>query len=101
MKRFDMEYLNMLSPPDEEFETYVEAWTRYHNATQAIDGHIKHPRTDEEYILFRKAKLAGSQAITDFLLSVGCCRPGPSFSGKQWKKWGDANKEALRRLGRI
>lgn len=79
---------------DDVFELYVEAWTEYHKATEAIDGHIDAPRTKEEFQICARAAVAGRDAIEKFKReSIINALPFDK------EKWFNANLEAMKRLG--
>ena len=65
---------------DDEFEYYVNAWIRYHNAADRIDGHYK-----------------GQSHLTGLAIREGKSAMG-EVDIKDDKKWNKAKIEALRRL---
>ena len=69
-------------PTDNEFEYYVDAWTRYHNAADSIDGHYK-----------------GQSHLTGLAIREGKREMGDVIV-KDKGKWNRAKIEALRRLGK-
>jgi len=85
---------------DHEYETYYKSWMVYHQTADQIDGHIKYPRDSAELYLVGLAARCAIKAQEYYLHQAGLSKPSISSSGETWSKWRDANREALRRLGR-
>lgn len=80
---------------DKEFEAYVDSWMAYHRAANEVDGHIKVPRTHEEYALCHLAVCRGAHAQKSFLINAGIEYKASRRNDFKWQK---AKIEALRRL---
>lgn len=83
--------------PDQDHKRFLVAWTLYHEVANKIDGHIKYPRTREEYELCHKAMIAGHTAMKNFL-GTDLVRPQDK---EMLKKWNMAKLEAVRRFNRL
>lgn len=93
--RFQQECLSQQWQLDPIYESFVEAWTLYHKAADAIDGHL--PLGD--YSLNRAAVLAGQTALKKYMDDIGLSIPSSLFNDDV-TDWNRAKIEALRRLGK-
>jgi len=92
--KFEQEFLCQ-RVVDEEYESFVMAWTAYHKAANEVDGHLPMGDPDQRK-LGPIAVRAGYEAMNKVMPLLA--KPDDPKS-ELYKKWHSAKMEALRRLG--